>query len=96
VRLTGAGVFDCRKASTEGPGQSGVDRAAGDYGPSREQGVVTVRGVSRTPSAPVGWQHFAHDADIGVRGRGRTIAEPFEQTALALTAVRSDRPASLS
>lgn len=39
-----------------------------------------------------GWEHFAHDADIGVRGRGRTLAEAFEQAALALTAVVTDAP----
>jgi len=33
------------------------------------------------------WEHFAHDADIGVRGFGATPAEAFEQAALALTAV---------
>lgn len=33
------------------------------------------------------WEHFAHDADIGVRGWGTTPAEAFEQAALALTAV---------
>jgi SHS2 domain-containing protein len=33
------------------------------------------------------WEHFSHDADIGVRGWGRTPAEAFEQAALALTAV---------
>ena len=33
------------------------------------------------------WEHFAHGADIGVRGVGSTVAEAFEQTALALTAV---------
>jgi SHS2 domain-containing protein len=33
------------------------------------------------------WEHFAHDADIGVRGRGATVAEAFEQAACALTAV---------
>ena len=33
------------------------------------------------------WEHFAHDADIGVRGFGATTAEAFEQAALALTAV---------
>jgi len=36
------------------------------------------------------WQHFAHDADIGVRGMGRSAAEAFEQAALALTAVVTD------
>ena len=33
------------------------------------------------------WEHFSHGADIGVRGVGRTMAEAFEQAALALTAV---------
>jgi tRNA nucleotidyltransferase (CCA-adding enzyme) len=34
-----------------------------------------------------GWEHFPHQADIGVRGRGPTPAEAFAQAALALTAV---------
>jgi tRNA nucleotidyltransferase (CCA-adding enzyme) len=33
------------------------------------------------------WEHFYHMADIGVRGRGRSMAEAFEQVALAMTAV---------
>lgn len=33
------------------------------------------------------WEHFQHAADIGVRGCGRSLAEAFEQAALALTAV---------
>lgn len=33
------------------------------------------------------WEHFEHGADIGVRGYGHTLAESFEQTACALTAV---------
>lgn len=36
------------------------------------------------------WSHFSHGADIGVRGRGATRAEAFEQAALALTAVITD------
>jgi SHS2 domain-containing protein len=32
-------------------------------------------------------EHFAHQADMGVRGYGRTREEAFEQAALALTAV---------
>lgn len=36
------------------------------------------------------WEHFAHDADIGVVGIGPTKAEAFRQTALALTAVITD------
>jgi SHS2 domain-containing protein len=35
-------------------------------------------------------EHFAHEADIGVRGVGATCAEAFEQAALALTAVVTD------
>ncbi len=33
---------------------------------------------------------FAHDADVGVRGFGATLAEAFEGAALALTAVITD------
>ena len=33
------------------------------------------------------WEHFPHDADVGVRGIGRTPAEAFEQAAEALTVV---------
>ncbi len=40
--------------------------------------------------APPCWEHFEHDADVGVRGVGRTPEEAFEQAALALTAVITD------
>jgi tRNA nucleotidyltransferase (CCA-adding enzyme) len=33
------------------------------------------------------WEHFAHEADIGIRGVGHTREEAFEQAARALTAV---------
>ena len=36
------------------------------------------------------WEHFPHEADVGVRGFGRTKDEAFEQAALALTAVITD------
>lgn len=36
------------------------------------------------------WEHFEHEADIGVRGRGATLAEAFAQAALALTAIVTD------
>lgn len=36
------------------------------------------------------WEHFAHEADIGVRGIGASCAEAFEQAALALTAIVTD------
>jgi tRNA nucleotidyltransferase (CCA-adding enzyme) len=31
------------------------------------------------------WEHFSHDADVGIRGYGRSPAEAFEQAALAMT-----------
>jgi len=33
------------------------------------------------------WEHFAHAADIGIRGRGATREEAFANAACALTAV---------
>lgn len=36
------------------------------------------------------WEHYAHGADIGVRGFGATPAQAFEQAALAMTAVITD------
>ena len=33
------------------------------------------------------WEHFSHEADMGVRGVGRTEEEAFAQAALALTGV---------
>jgi SHS2 domain-containing protein len=32
------------------------------------------------------WEHYPHEADVGVRGRGATRAEAFAQAAIALTA----------
>jgi SHS2 domain-containing protein len=39
---------------------------------------------------PRRFEHFAHEADIGVRGRGDTPAEAFARAAEALTAVVTD------
>lgn len=36
------------------------------------------------------WEHFAHGADMGVRGIGSSKEEAFQQAALALTAVVTD------
>jgi SHS2 domain-containing protein len=36
------------------------------------------------------WEHFPHEADMGIRGFGATKAEAFEQAALAMTAVVTD------
>jgi len=49
--------------------------------------VTSPSGKPGPDALPAAWEHFAHAADIGVRGIGRTKAEAFEQAALALTAV---------
>lgn len=36
------------------------------------------------------WEHYEHQADVGVRGFGGSIAEAFEQAALAMTAAVTD------
>jgi len=36
------------------------------------------------------WEHFEHEADIGIRGIGPNIETAFEQAALAMTAVITD------
>ena len=41
------------------------------------------------------WEHFPHDADIGIRGYGGSVAEAFEQAALAMTAAVTD-PSSVA
>ena len=42
-------------------------------------------GVAQMP-----WEHFSHQADVGIRGRGASKEEAFEQAAVALTAVITD------
>lgn len=37
-----------------------------------------------------GWEHFPHQADIGIRGFGPTKEEAFAQAAAAMTAVITD------
>ncbi len=50
-------------------------------------------GDRSSEQAAVGqWEHFAHAADIGVRGWGCTPAEAFEQAGRALTAVVTHAP----
>ncbi len=36
------------------------------------------------------WEHFEHDADVGVRGRGATREQAFVQAALALVSAITD------
>ena len=43
--------------------------------------------VATSGDTKLGWEHFPHDADVGVRGFGPTPAAAFEQAACALTAV---------
>jgi tRNA nucleotidyltransferase (CCA-adding enzyme) len=40
------------------------------------------------------WEHFFHVADVGVRGHGASMAQAFEQAAVALTAVIAE-PAAI-
>jgi tRNA nucleotidyltransferase (CCA-adding enzyme) len=40
------------------------------------------------------WEHFPHEADMGIRGVGATKEQAFEQAATALTAVITE-PASV-
>ena len=42
------------------------------------------------------WQHFDHQADIGVHGSGPALAAAFEEAALALTAVVTDPEAVIA
>lgn len=36
------------------------------------------------------WEHFDHEADIGIRGVAPTLEQAFEQAAVAMTAVVTD------
>jgi SHS2 domain-containing protein len=44
-------------------------------------------GHAAPAASKAGWEHFPHDADVGVRGFGASATEAFEQAAHALTAV---------
>lgn len=43
--------------------------------------------MARTHTTLPRWEHFDHEADMGVRGYGRSLNEAFEQAALAMIAV---------
>ena len=36
------------------------------------------------------WEHFSHEADMGVRGLGGSLSEAYEQGALAMVALVTD------
>jgi SHS2 domain-containing protein len=46
--------------------------------------------ATRSSAGAGRWEHFEHAADIGVRGCGASLAEAFEQAALALAAAVTD------
>lgn len=46
--------------------------------------------MRRSATTAARWEHFYHEADVGVRGIGRTRDEAFEQAARALTAAVTD------
>jgi tRNA nucleotidyltransferase (CCA-adding enzyme) len=45
--------------------------------------------LNSKPVAPH-WEHFEHEADIGIRGIAPTLAQAFEQAAVAMTAVMTN------
>ena len=51
--------------------------------------VVSVRRAPR-PQPAARWEHFPHDADVGICGLGTSPEEAFEQAALAMTAAVTD------
>lgn len=42
------------------------------------------------PDGLTPWEHFSHEADIGIRGFGASLEQAFEHAALALTGVITD------
>jgi tRNA nucleotidyltransferase (CCA-adding enzyme) len=64
-------------------GEVGLEGAIPSY---PERGLVkeAVRGAADC------WEHYPHDADVGIRGYGATLAIAFEQAALAMAAIVID------
>jgi SHS2 domain-containing protein len=52
--------------------------------------VKAVGDLAQPQCSAVRWEHFGHGADIGIRGIGATMAQSFEQAAIALAAVITD------
>ena len=66
--------------ATEGDGQRAFQEM-------REHGVQLLSvGRSLTQIAAGHWEEFAHGADVGIRGFGASVAQAFEQAALAMSA----------
>jgi SHS2 domain-containing protein len=70
---------------------AGATLAAGVVAAALEAAEASEAGAM----AEAGWEHFEHEADMGVRGYGPTREAAFEQAALALTAVLTD-PAAVA
>ena len=45
--------------------------------------------MNSKPATPH-WEHFEHEADIGIRGIAPTLEQAFEQAAVAMTAVMTN------
>ncbi len=58
--------------------------------PARIKAAIFQARAQAVAAARVHWEHFPHEADMGVRGVGPTLAAAFEQAALAMTAVVTD------
>src|SRR5574337_139987 len=56
----------------------------------RSVGGLSNMEPSRSETTEASWEHFPHQADIGVRGIGATKEAAFEGAGLALTAVITD------
>ena len=56
----------------------------------RAAGAVPPAKQDLEMKAAASWETFAHEADVGVRGRGATLAEAFAGAATALTAAICD------
>jgi SHS2 domain-containing protein len=52
---------------------------------------MTLSAKTASAKDKLGWEHFPHEADVGVCGLGPTLEAAFEQAAHALTAVVTDR-----
>jgi SHS2 domain-containing protein len=61
-----------------------------------EAGIHTAIPPGESAGNPDMWQHFDHQADIGVHGSGPALAAAFEEAALALTAVVTDPEAVIA
>lgn len=57
---------------------------------AKNEGRLTENRGGETPAAMERWEHFSHEADMGVRGFGSTPERAFEQGALAMTGVVTD------